>query len=126
MTEVELRHFKQRLLELKKRSSGVLTGLEEEALRPVGGEAAGGLSDVPVHPADLAADNYEEEVSLDLLESESMLLAEIEDALRRIEVGTYGRCARCHQEIPRARLEAVPYTRYCIRCARELQERSNK
>ena len=114
MTEPEIKHYRRRLLALKKRLGGDLTALEEDALRPVGGEAGGGLSDVPVHPADLGTDNYEEESRLDLLENEYQLLMEVNDALDRIEQGTFGRCENCRQEIPRERLEALPYARYCF------------
>jgi DnaK suppressor protein len=126
MTEAEINDYRRRLLALKKRLGGDLSELEEEALRGVGGEAAGGLSDVPVHPADLGTDNYEEEMSLTLLENEEQLLAEVNDALERIEKGTFGRCEVCGQEIPRERLKAVPYTRYCLRHAQELQARARK
>lgn len=123
MTEADLRYFRRRLLVLKKRLGAEFSDLEEEALRPVGGEAGGGLSDVPVHPADLGTENYEEELTLRLLENKEQILEEIDAALARIEQGTFGRCEECQQEIPRERLEAVPYTRYCLRHARQ-QERS--
>ena len=126
MTKAEINSYRLRLLALKKRLGGDLSKLEEEALQPVGGEASGGLSDVPIHPADLGTDNYEEEVTLDLLENEDQILAEINDALARIEQGTFGRCENCHQEISRERLEALPYARYCIRCARKLQGRASQ
>jgi DnaK suppressor protein len=126
MTNAEINHFRRRLLALKKRLSGDLSKLEEEALRPVGGEFSGGLSDVLVHPAELGTDNYEEELAMDLLENEAQILAEINDALARIEQGTFGRCENCHQEISRERLEALPYARYCVRCARKLQARADE
>ena len=53
-------------------------------------------------------------------------LDEINDALDRIEQGTFGRCEVCGQEIPRERLKAVPYARYCLRHAQELQARARK
>jgi RNA polymerase-binding transcription factor DksA len=109
------------LLALKKRVGGDLSDLEEEALRAVGGEASGGLSNVPIHLGDLGTDNFEEEVNLGLLENEQQILQEIGDALTRIEQGTFGRCEECQQEIPRERLEAVPYARYCLRHAKEFQ-----
>jgi DnaK suppressor protein len=121
MTEAEIKSYRRRLLALKKRLGGELSELEEEALRPIGGEASGNLSDVPVHPADLSNENYEEEVTLGLLENEAQLLEEINDALDRIEQGTFGRCENCGQEISKERLEALPYARYCVRCARKLQ-----
>jgi RNA polymerase-binding protein DksA len=126
MTKAEMQSYRRRLLALKKRLGGDLSALEEEALHPVGGEASGGLSDVPVHPADLGTDNFEEELALELLENEDHLLTEIDDALERIEQGTFGRCENCGQPISRERLEAVPYARYCIRCARQLQGTTGK
>ena len=121
MTRAELDHFRRRLLALKKSVGGVLSKLEEEALRPVGGESAGGLSDVPLHPADMGTDNFDEELDLALLENEQQLLVDIDDALARIKAGTYGRCENCHREIPRERLEALPYARYCVECADKLE-----
>ena len=108
LTKADIQSFRRRLLALKKRLLGDLSELEEEALRGVGGEASGGLSDVPVHPADLSADNYEEEVGVGLLENEDRLLAEINDALHRIDQGTFGRCENCGQEISRQRLARPP------------------
>jgi DnaK suppressor protein len=121
MTKAEINSYRRRLLALKKRLGVDLSELEEEALQPVGGETSGGLSDVPVHPADLGTDNYEEEVALTMLENEAQLLVEINDALARIEHGTFGRCENCGQEISRERLEALPYARYCTRCARKFE-----
>src|SRR4051794_26423214 len=100
MTETEIEPYRRQLLDLKRRLGGVLTDLEEEALRPAGGESSGKLSDVPIHPADLANDNYEEEVSLALLETENNLLEEVNDALTRTEQGTFGRCEICGEAIP--------------------------
>jgi DnaK suppressor protein len=126
MTKAEIQYYRRRLLALKKRLGGDLSELEEEVLRPIGGEAGGGLSDVPVHPADLGTDNYEAEVMLGLLENEEQLLAEVNDALARIEQGTFGHCEECQQEIPRQRLQAVPYTRYCLKHARKNENRAMK
>ena len=120
MTEQQIKFYRQRLLSLKRRLSSDLSGLEEEALRGVGGESSGGLSDVPTHPADLGTDNYEEEIALGMLKNQDGILTEINDALARIEHGTFGHCEECQQEIPRERLEALPYARYCIQHARQL------
>ena len=121
LTKAEINSYRRRLLALKKRIGADLSELEEEALRPVGGESAGNLSDVPVHPADLGTENYEEEAALELLENEEHLLMEVNDALARIEQGTFGACENCHKPISRERLDAQPYARYCIRCAWKLQ-----
>src|SRR5437762_879310 len=63
MTKAELEIYRQRLLALKKRYGGELSTLEEQVLRPIGGEASGGLSDVPLHLADLGTDTYEQEIA---------------------------------------------------------------
>ena len=121
LTKAEINSYRRRLLALKKRIGDDLSELEEEALRPVGGESAGNMSDVPVHLADLGTENYEEEATLELLENEEHLLMEVNDALARIEQGTFGVCENCHKPISKERLDALPYARYCIRCARKLQ-----
>jgi len=126
MTKTEFEHWRRRLLALKKRLGADLSQLEEEALRPLGGESGGSLSDVPVHPADLGTENYDVEVGLELMENEAQILNEIDDALARIDQGTYGICENCHREISRERLEAVPYARYCIRCARKIQGQASQ
>ena len=77
---------------------------------------------MPVHPADLGTENFDEELDLALVESQEQLLADINDAPARIERGTYGRCENCHRRISKERLEAVPYARYCLRCAKRLEE----
>jgi DnaK suppressor protein len=124
LTKAAIQSYRRRLLALKKRLGGKLSDLEEEALRPMGGEAGGGLSDVLVHPADVGAEDFEEVVTVGLLEREDQLLTEVTDALGRIDRGTFGRCENCGQRIPKIRLDALPYARYCLRCARLLQERA--
>jgi len=124
MTQSQLRNYQRRLLALKRRLGADLTALEAEALHATGGEASGGLSDVPTHPADLGTDAYEEEIDLSLLEKKDQILDEINDALERIEQGTFGRCEECGQEIPRERLQALPYARYCLRDAQRFQDPS--
>jgi RNA polymerase-binding transcription factor DksA len=56
-----------------------------------------------------------------LLEREQQTLHEITAALARVEQGIFGRCEECAEEIPEARLEAVPYARHCIDCARKIE-----
>ena len=122
MTDAEIQFYRQRLLAFRKRLGGDVSALQTEALQPVGGETSGGLSNVPVHLADMGTDNFEEEVTLTLLENAGQILTEINDALDRIEKGMFGRCEECGKEIPRERLDAVPYARYCVQDAQKLQE----
>jgi len=122
MTRKEMEPYWKTLVGLKKRLGGDLSDLEQEGLRGTGGEASGSLSNIPIHPADLANDNYEEEVTLSLLENESQLMADVIDALHRIEQGTFGRCQECGREIAPARLKTLPYARHCMECAQALQQ----
>jgi len=68
----------------------------------------------------MSVDQAQQDVSLALLENERQLLDQITAALRRIDAGTFGHCENCGREIARERLEALPYTPYCIECARRL------
>src|SRR5688572_244318 len=120
VTNSERAAYKQQLLDIAHRLKANITGLAGEALRRAGGEASGGLSNAPMHPADLGTDNYEQEVALSLLDSEAQLLEDANAALRRVDEGTFGMCVLCAREVPRERLQALPSTRYCIDCARRL------
>jgi RNA polymerase-binding transcription factor DksA len=120
MTGAKLARYRRQLLTLANCFSGDVSSLAEEALPPPEG-AGGHLSHWPTHLADLAADAYERQCTLRLLEAERHTLAEIAAGLERIEQGTYGRCEGCQKDIPRARLLALPFARYCVECARNLR-----
>jgi RNA polymerase-binding transcription factor DksA len=122
MTKTELEHYRQLLLTLGRRLQGDVAGIASEALRQTGGEASGNLSNAPLHTADLGSDTFEQELALDFLENKDALLEHTAAALDRIVKGTFGRCRECGQEIPGERLQAVPYTPYCVACARQVQE----
>jgi RNA polymerase-binding transcription factor DksA len=125
MTKAELETFRQRLVDMGTRLEGNVSSLTGEALRPAGGEQAGGLSNVPIHPADLGTDNYEQEVATDLLGNERDTLAAVRAALDRIEQGTYGACEVCGRPISRERLDTVPYATLCIDHARTAGSRAD-
>lgn len=124
MTEADRNVFRDRLLSLRQRLSGEVSHLVEEALRGRGGEASGSLSNAPLHMADLGTDNAEQDFTLKLLENQEHALTEIDDALERLRQGTFGRCEECGGTIPKGRLQALPYTRHCVACARKVQQSS--
>jgi DnaK suppressor protein len=126
MTKTAVESYRRQLIAMKKRLGAALSDLEEEALRGIGGEASGGISNVPIHPADLGTDNFEEQITLGLLENEDQILTEIDDALERIDNGTFGRCENCGKEISRERLDALPYARYCVACARKIAKETKR
>jgi DnaK suppressor protein len=123
MTKSEIQAFRDQLTALRDRHNGDASHLADEALRRTGGGAAGNLSNMPIHMADLGTDNFEQEFTLNLLQNEEQLLDEITAALERMNQGKFGLCEECQNPIPKARLQAVPYARYCVDCARKLEER---
>ena len=118
----QLRSFRQILLEKRRELVGDLNGIENEALHRDRQNASGDLSTLPTHPADVGTDNYEQEFSLGLLESERELLGKIDGALERIENKTYGICMGTGKPIAKTRLDARPWTRYCIEYAEMLEK----
>lgn len=124
MNKAELETYRTTLLTLRNRLTGDVTHLADEALRARGGEASGSLSNAPLHMADLGTDNFEQEFTLNLLQNQEQALKEIGEALDRVGQGTFGRCEECAGVIPKARLQALPYTRHCVACARKLQQSS--
>lgn len=122
LSKTDIEHFKQLLLDKRREILRNVTEFEDEALKKSRMDASGDLSSMPIHMADLGTDNYEQEFALGLMDSERKLLREIDDALERIEQGTYGICEGTGQPIPKTRLEAQPWARYCVEYARMLEK----
>jgi len=122
LTSADTEHFKQLLLEKRREILRNVNEFEDEALKKSRLDAAGDLSSMPIHMADIGTDNYEQEFALGLMDSERKLLREIDNSLGRIEEGTYGICEGTGKPIPKARLEAQPWAKYCIEYARMLEQ----
>ena len=105
--------FKTLLLEKLEEILDNVVCMEEETLR----KPRTDLSNLPFHMADVGTDTFELENTLGLVDSERKLLLEIVDALGRIENGTYGICEGNNEPIPKERLRAIPWARYCVTCA---------
>jgi RNA polymerase-binding transcription factor DksA len=118
MRPAEIERFRQQLMSLSRRHNASASALLGEAAHGLGGEAGGGLSNAPLHLADLGNAQQEEEINRTLMEKEELLLEECDAALARIEVGTFGLCEGCRRLIVKGRLEVCPYARYCVDCAR--------
>lgn len=71
---------------------------------------------------DRANNSYNRELMFSISDTERLMLLQVEDALNRLEVGTYGRCTNCGNAINPLRLDAVPWARFCIDC-QELAEK---
>lgn len=106
----DLEMFREMLLQKRAQLLGDVTSMQREAFS--GNQRGGDLSSMPLHMADLGTDQYEQEFTLGLIEGEQALLREIDDALARIDKGTYGICIGTHQPIGKARLKAQPWAKY--------------
>ena len=103
----------------------ILLDLRESLLNQMRGLAKESAETVPtysLHMADSGTDNFDRDFALSLLSSDQDALYEIEEALRRIENGTYGICELTHKPIPKSRLDAIPWTRYTVEAQKELEK----
>lgn len=122
LAATDIEHFKQMLLVKRREIVGNVNEMHDEALKKSRLDASGDLSSVPIHMADIGTDNFEQEFTLGLMDSERKLLREIDDAMQRIEEGTYGICEGTGEPIGKARLEAQPWARYCVEYTRMLEQ----
>lgn len=116
MKKAESKVYKERLLELRARLRGDVSTMVDAALNSDSGEAA-----APIHMADVGTDNFEQENTLVLMENDEETLEMIESALERIERGAYGLCQECDGRLPKMRLNAIPHTPFCVKCAEKIQ-----
>ena len=119
----DLESFRDALLGLRARLRGDVDQMTDEALGRGQPESSGNLSNAPLHMADVGTENYDQEFTLSLIENDQETLDQVHDALGRISAGTFGRCEECNEPIARPRLQALPYARHCIGCARAMESR---
>ena len=105
--------FYRKLMAMKMRILEQMEGLAEESTSQLEAHS--------IHEADIGTDHYDRDFALSLLSSDQELLYEIEEALRRIERGTYGICEITGKPIPKARLEAIPWTRFTVEAQEQLE-----
>lgn len=120
MTKADLERYRATLQALRARLTGDVSHLADEATRGRGGQdntSLAAASDL----ADQGAEAFEMENTLSLLRNQEETLGEIDGALDRLGRNTFGRCEECGGPIAKPRLQALPYTRHCLDCARKLQ-----
>lgn len=105
--------YYQRLLELRDQLTRQMDGLAKESAQEMAGYS--------LHMADSGTDNFDRDFALSLLSSDQDAIYEIEEALKRIEKNTYGICELTGKTIPRARLEAIPWTRFTVQAQAQLE-----
>ena len=117
-----IRKQKEKLLQLRDAMVDSMAGVAQGTLRSraEGSEA----SAFGMHQADAGSDAYDRDFALSLLSQEQDALYEIDEALKRIELGTYGKCEMSGKAIPHARLEAIPFARFTVECQSQLEKQS--
>ena len=123
MKKAEMKVYRNQLVALRSRLRGDVNQMADSALKKTRSESNGDLSRMPIHMADIGSDNFEQEFTLSLMETDGVTIEQIEASLERIEEGSYGQCEECGVKIPKSRLNAIPYAFLCVRCASQ-QERS--
>jgi len=118
----ELKKFQKLLLELRERLQGDILFLTTDNLHRAGRETGADLSGSAQHSADHGTDNFDREFALSLASTEQDVLYEVDEALMRIEEGTYGVCEMTGVQIERARLEVIPYTRYSVQAQTKMEQ----
>ena len=113
---------RDRLLTLKDTLLDSMNGVAKDSLRSraEGSEA----SAFGMHQADAGSDAYDRDFALSLLSQEQDSLYEIDEALKRIDTGSYGVCEMSGKPILHARLEALPFTRYTVECQAEIEKKN--
>jgi DnaK suppressor protein len=111
--KAEWQKFYDRLLELRDQLLRQMDGLAKESAQE--------LPSYSLHMADSGTDNFDRDFALSLLSSDKDAVYEIEEALKRIERGTYGVCELTSKTIPKARLEAIPWTRFTVDAQAQLE-----
>ena len=112
--KAEWQKFYNHLLELREQLMRQMNGLAKESAQEMAGYS--------LHMADSGTDNFDRDFALSLLSSDQDAIYEIEEALKRIEKNTYGVCELTGKPIPRARLEAIPWTRFTVQAQAQLEK----
>lgn len=122
-TKKELEYFRQLILKIKDKAIEEIKHISEDTLKKSQKDAAGDISGYTYHMADVASDTYDREFSLGLASNEREALYELDDAIKKIEEGTFGICEECKSLISKTRLKAVPYARLCLKCQEKREKR---
>ncbi|MDP3768643.1 MAG: TraR/DksA C4-type zinc finger protein [Dehalococcoidia bacterium] len=123
MTKAQLKTFRNLLIVERARCAGEIKSIAHDAAKSPR-DASGDLSAYTIHMADMSSDTYERELSMNIVSSEQAVLYQIDEALKRIDDGSYGACESCGKVITLSRLRAVPYASMCITCQRAKEKKA--
>ncbi len=116
MRKTELKKYEKLLMEKKFALLKEMGHLMESHVNTTIKDSTGDLSSYSYHMADQGTDAMERELAFMFASKSGRLVYHIDEALRRIKDGTYGKCSQCGKQINKERLNAVPHARMCIEC----------
>jgi RNA polymerase-binding protein DksA len=125
LNKEQIKQFRQLLITERAKLADEIKSIAKDAATSPR-DASGDLSAYTVHMADMAADTYDRELSMNIASSEQEILYQIDDALKRLDEGSYGICQQCNQPITMSRLKAVPYASLCIACQRSKEQKNKR
>ena len=117
--------YKKNLLKTKEQITGDIRTLSDENSGS-GNDRSGDVSGHALHMADVATDMYDREFTLGLASNDRELLYAVDEALGRIQDGSYGICVQCKKSVPATRLKAIPYARTCMKCQNKLESKRKR
>ncbi|MBL7151521.1 MAG: TraR/DksA C4-type zinc finger protein [Candidatus Omnitrophica bacterium] len=123
LNKKELSDFKKIVFKKKEEVLDEIKHISEDTLKKSPKDASGDISGYTYHMADVATDTYDREFSMGLASNERKVIYELDDALKKIEEGTFGICEDCKGLIAKNRLKAVPQARLCIKCQKNLEKK---
>lgn len=116
METLDYSFFKSLLIRLRRELTGQMGQIIDSGDGATAKEASGDHSSYSFHIADQGTDTMDREQSFMVVQRDGMTLREVDEALERLENGTYGQCVECSASLPKERLEFMPYARLCIQC----------
>lgn len=121
-TKKDLESIRKQLIREKAKILEEIISLQGDSVKKSLKDTSGDLSGYSFHMADMATDLYDREFSLELAEAERDRLYALDDAIKRIDEGTYGRCNSCGCQISKQRLKFMPMAEFCIKCQEEKEK----
>lgn len=117
LNQTELKKYRKALEDLASRVRADASGMVEQVRSGTSGNGNSDLSNAPFHLGDMGTDEFLYDMNAALLANEQYIVAEAREAVSRMDRGVYGVCESCGRTITSARLEAIPFTRFCVKCA---------
>lgn len=126
MEKKDLKVFKELLIKKKAEVAKGIEHIANDQLKTSQRDATGDLSAYSLHMADMATDNYDREFALNLADNEQKVIHRIDEAIEKVDAGTFGLCEACGKKIAKVRLKVVPYAELCVPCQEAQEKKKGK